>query len=175
MGEKLSLEAIVFWLQNTPGSIALRESIWAYPAVATLHVLAVAIFTGTIFLFDFRLLGLATKETAIPELWRRIRATILYAFCLAFASGAFLFFANPVRNYHSLWFRLKLLWLLIAALNSFAFHKGSTFSHRRLAALISILAWVLVVICGRLIAYNWFDCDRIEAYPWLLWLSGCGN
>jgi hypothetical protein len=33
-------------------------------------------------------------------------------------------------------------------------------------------AWACVIVFGRLIAYNWFDCDNIES-PFMSELTGC--
>jgi hypothetical protein len=31
---------------------------------------------------------------------------------------------------------------------------------KRLAGALSLALWASIVIAGRMIAYNWFDCDR---------------
>jgi hypothetical protein len=32
---------------------------------------------------------------------------------------------------------------------------------------------VLIVVFGRMIAYNWFDCDIQPQPGWVNWASGC--
>ena len=41
----------------------------------------------------------------------------------------------------------------------------------RVAGAVSLAAWTLVVVTGRLIAYNWFDCDIQPG--WVNWMAGC--
>jgi hypothetical protein len=43
----------------------------------------------------------------------------------------------------------------------------------KVAGAVSITAWVLVVISGRMIAYNWFDCDIQPQPDWINWAAGC--
>jgi hypothetical protein len=87
-------------------------------------------------------------------------------------TGALLFYAIPVRSYQSLWFRLKVIALILAGLNAFVFHAGidrqvaewdlaSTPPRAaRRAGATSLLLWAIIVVAGRMIAYNWFDCDK---------------
>jgi hypothetical protein len=44
----------------------------------------------------------------------------------------------------------------------------------KVASVISLSVWALVIVCGRLIAYNWADCD-VATSPLVLHLSGCPN
>jgi len=89
-----------------------------------------------------------------------------------------------VRNTQSVWFRVKMLLLLGAAVNAFLFHKNLQKSegnwatqikapkNLQLGATLSLAFWILIVICGRLIAYDWFDCEYTE--PGIAqFLSGC--
>ena len=43
----------------------------------------------------------------------------------------------------------------------------------RVAGAVSLTAWTLVVVTGRLIAYNWFDCDIQPQPAWVNWMAGC--
>jgi hypothetical protein len=84
-------------------------------------------------------------------------------------SGALLFYAIPVKTYLNVFFRLKVAFLLMAGLNVAVFQ--ATASRRmarwdldlrpppgaRVAGGLSLALWALIVVCGRMIAYNWFD------------------
>ncbi len=45
-------------------------------------------------------------------------------FVVMVITGALLFYAIPVRSYQSLWFRIKVIALILAGLNAFVFHAG---------------------------------------------------
>ena len=42
-----------------------------------------------------------------------------------------------------------------------------------LKAAASLVLWSGVIISGRMIAYNWFDCDRQPQPEWVNWAAGC--
>ena len=75
--------------------------------------------------------------------------------------------------------------LILAGLNVWWFHART---HRevldwdldpvppraiRIAGGMSIFVWVFIVISGRMIAYNWFDCDIQPQSDFINWASGC--
>jgi hypothetical protein len=37
----------------------------------------------------------------------------------------------------------------------------------RVAGALSLALWTCIVVSGRMIAYNWFDCDR-QPQPWVI-------
>jgi hypothetical protein len=173
------------WLAATPWSVALRESLYVWPFVESTHVLSLGLFVGTTAMLDLRLLGLGFKRVPVSELTGRLLPWTRVGFAVMLTTGLLLFFATPVRYYQSIFFRIKVVLLILAGLNVWRFHSRV---HRRVAqwdldpvappaarvaAVVSLLAWAGVVIAGRLIAYNWFDCD-IQPQPEIInWLAGC--
>jgi hypothetical protein len=43
----------------------------------------------------------------------------------------------------------------------------------RRAGGISLVLWIAIVFCGRMIAYNWFDCDRQPQAAIVNFLTSC--
>jgi hypothetical protein len=160
------------WLANTPGSIALHESRWGYSIVESIHVLSLCLFLGMAVMLDLRLLGVTMRRTAVSEVMEHLLPWTVAGFVLMVLSGALLFYAIPVRTFENIFFRLKMLLLISAGLNVWVFH--STVYRKvaewdahpvpprraRVAAALSLALWAGIVIAGRMIAYNWFDCDR---------------
>ena len=159
------------WLEATPGSIALHESIWVYPIVESLHVLSLAVFLGLTVVMDLRLLGASLRGSPVSEVIKRLMPWIIAGFVVIMGTGALLFYADPVKTYQNLFFRLKLLFLVVAGLNAGLFHLMAARTlpgwdldpkppaRARLAAALSLALWAAIVICGRMMAYNWFDKD----------------
>jgi hypothetical protein len=154
------------WLGATPWSVALRESLYVYPLVETVHVLALCLFLGFALLLDLRLLGLALRPAPVTGIMRRVMPWTWAGFVLMLASGLLLFYSDPVKFYGNVYFRLKLATLIAAGLNGWIFHvtvyRGvSTWDRApitprraRLAGVLSLVLWSAVVILGRLIAYE---------------------
>jgi hypothetical protein len=168
----MSLLPFVQWMAETPGSIALHESLYMYPLVESTHVLTLCVFLGLAIMFDLRLLGLTLTSVPITEFKRRTAPWMVAGFVVMVITGALLFYAIPVRSYQSLWFRLKTIALMLAGLNAFVFHSGidrrvaewdlarTPPPAARRAGAASLVLWAIIVVAGRMIAYNWFDCDK---------------
>lgn len=182
----MGLSTFAAWLAQTEGSIALHESLYLYPIVETIHVMAIALFGGTIAMVDLRLLGRAYTGTPVSEMTRRMLPWTVAGFIVLVLTGLLLFYAIPVRTYHSLWFRLKVLLMLVAAVNVWWLHQRINRDRARwdthpkppraarVAAAISLCAWIGVIVAGRMIAYNWADCDRPQP-AWVRVLAECGS
>ncbi len=99
-------------------------------------------------------------------------------------TGLLLFYANAVHETQGIWFRLKLVFLVLAGINALLFRnimKGAISSwdsdpippkRIRVGAGLSVLLWTIVIIMGRLMAYDWFDCTTPQG-PFINWAVGC--
>ncbi|HYA18379.1 MAG TPA: DUF6644 family protein [Bryobacteraceae bacterium] len=165
----MSLYGIAQWLEHTEWSLALHESIWAYPIIESVHVLCLCLFLGMALALDLRLLGVAFRGVDAGELFDRLMPFTVTGFILMVVTGTLLFFGIPVRTYVNIFFRLKMLFLILSGINVWYFHSGI---HRnvgewgrdanppakaKMVGAVSIVLWALIVIAGRMIAYNWFD------------------
>ena len=181
----MSLLAFCEWLASTNGSIALHESLYMYPIVESTHVLALCLFVGLAVILDLRLLGLILRDAPVTDFVDHLLPWTIAGFAVMIVTGVLLFYAIPVRTYQSIFFRAKVLMLLGAGLNIWIFHSGiyrrvaewnllgRTPSPARRAALISLVLWAGVIVAGRMIAYNWFDCD-LQPQPAIVnWAAGC--
>ena len=173
------------WLGETPWSIALHESLYVWPLVESTHVLTLAIFAGTAVMLDLRLLGLAMTHVPASEFTRRLLPWTRRGFAVMVITGLLLFYATPLTYYHSLFFRIKVALLILAAANIWYFHARThegiaawdlterTPRAARVAAIVSLVAWGGVIVAGRLVAYNWFECD-LQPQPAIVnRLAGC--
>lgn len=181
----MSLLPFCEWLSKTPWSVALHESLWAYPLVESTHVWSLALFFGFTVLMDLRLLGLSMRSVPASEVVHRLRPWMIAGFCLMVVTGLLLFYAIPVRTYHSVFFRLKVILIALAGVNVFLFQ--SIVWRRvtdwdsdpvppkaaRLAGALSLVLWTSTLFAGRMIAYNWFDCDRQPQPAVVNWAAGC--
>lgn len=173
------------WLASTHYSIALHESLYMYPLVESIHVLTLCIFVGFAVLFDLRLLNKVLTRVPVSEVSRRLLPWTTFGFVIMVISGAALFYAIPVRTYNSVWFRFKVVFLILAGINVWIFNTGVytriaewdlaaiTPKAARRAAVASLILWALIVVFGRMIAYNWFDCDIQPQSAFVNFVAGC--
>jgi hypothetical protein len=180
----MSLLPFCQWLANTPGSIALHESLFMYPLTESVHVLTLCLFVGITLMLDLRLTGLALRNIPVIEVVSRLRPLMFVGFFIMVVSGVLLFYAIPVRSYQNIFFRVKAVFLVLAGLNALAFERGIFRTvdrwardarppkRARMAGAASLLLWAGVIVTGRMIAYNWFDCDKPQP-RWVQIATGC--
>jgi len=180
------MSSFTAWLAETPWSIALHESLYAYTLIESAHVIGITLFVGTIAMVDLRLLGLAWRDVPVSQMNARILPWTIAGFVLMFVTGLLLFYAIPIRTWHSLWFRTKMVLLIVAAINIWFFHRRVERDRAawdtairlpltaRLSAAISLVVWLSVIVMGRMIAYNWFDCDKPQS-AFVYTVAGCST
>lgn len=173
------------WLASTSWSIALHESLYMYPLIESTHVLTLGLFVGLAVMLDLRLLGLAMRRVPVSEVAARLLPWTKAGFVVMVITGMLLFYAIPVRSYQSVFFRVKVAMLLLAGLNVWLFHARVgrriadwdlapvTPPAARAAAIVSLVLWAGIVVAGRMIAYNWFDCDIQPQSDFINWAAGC--
>ena len=179
-----SVEKFVTWLGDTASSVALHESLYMYPIIESIHVIAITLFVGTVAMVDLRLLGLSFRDVPVSTMTSRVLPWTVAGFVVMIVTGLLLFYAIPVRTFHSVWFRTKMIFLLVAFINIWFFHRHvrrdqAKWDTRavpplgsRISGVISLTVWLMVIVMGRLIAYNWFDCDRPQTH-FVAWYAGC--
>jgi hypothetical protein len=156
-----------------------------YPLVESAHVLTLMLFVGLASVFDLRLLGLVMKRVPVREAADRLLPWTIGGFVVMVITGLLLFYAIPVRSFQSVWFRVKVIMLILAGLNVFIFHTRIYRSvdawglddrpprAARVAAATSLILWAGIIVAGRMIAYNWFDCDLQPQSAFINWAAGC--
>ena len=173
------------WLAGTRWSIDLHESQYMWPFLESVHVLCLTLFVGTAIMLDLRLLGVAMTRVPASEFTRRLLPWTRGGFAVMVITGGLLFTATPVTYYQSLFFRIKVIMLIVAGLNVAIFHARTERRisewdldptpprAARVAAIVSLIAWSAVVVAGRLVAYNWFACDLQPQSAFVNWAAGC--
>lgn len=143
---------------------ALRSSLWLFPAVETLHILGFALLVGAIVAFDLRLLT-AERDVDIEAWVRRLVPVAATGLALAMAMGALLFTSEATAFARNPLFLTKMALLVLALANVAWFHLGPLRLRRivgpslgipslmRVSAALSLVGWLAILACGRLIAY----------------------
>ena len=147
---------------------AMRQWLWLYPSVEIVHIVGIGLLFGSIVVFDLRLLGLA-RDIPVKRLARHVLPWSAGSFLLIVPSGLLMFTAHATEFIDSEVFVIKMLLIMAAGVNAALFH---TITFRtadvwdseemrklppppsaRLAGALSLLLWISVIACGRLLAY----------------------
>ncbi len=161
-----AIRTLLEQIKDLPLSQAMRESVWLFPTIETMHVLCITLVVGSIAVVDLRLLGVTSKRKPLTELTREILPWTWGLFVMAAISGALMFTAKPVAYFDNVPFRLKMLCLVLAGLNMAAFHLFTyrsvqhwdqdkpTLAGAKIAGLLSLVFWIGVVTFGRWIGFT---------------------
>lgn len=147
---------------------AMRQWLWLYPSVEIVHIVGIALLFGSIAVLDLRLLGLS-RDLPARRLARHVLPWTAASFLLIVPSGLAMFVAHATEFIQSEVFVLKMCLILAAGLNAALFHAITLRTadvwdakemrglppppSARLAAAASLLLWIAVIACGRLLAY----------------------
>lgn len=137
----------------------LKASFVAYPVVNAVHIAAIGALLTSVTLLDLRILGAfgSLPERPFVILLRRLA---LMAFCLAVLSGLVLFSVRASHYAGMLVFLGKMGLIALAGANFALFAAVESgrqpqrrSSLRRLLAVMSIVIWSAVLLCGRFIGF----------------------
>jgi hypothetical protein len=140
----------------------IRESntIWAYPAILTLHTVGLGLLVGASWLLDLRILGL---WPAIPLSELAVSFRVMWiGFWINAVSGALLFAADATTKGSTRLFAAKLA-LVVVGVAAILLIKRSVYGRglaaaasngtARALAAMSIVVWVAAIAAGRFMAY----------------------
>jgi hypothetical protein len=158
-----------------------------YLIVLTVHVLTLTVFVGTALMLDLRLLGVTMMRVPASEVIARLLPWTTAGFLVMMTSGALLFYAAPMLRYQNIFFRLKMVALVLASLNVWLF-RSTVYQEiaewdldrvpprrARVAGAVSLALWAILITLGRMIPYQlyWFDCSTQPHSALVNALSGC--
>jgi len=158
----MSVLSFFTWCENTWLGEAIRDSRWLFPAIESVHLLGLAVIGGAVLVMNLRLLGFGMKRQPAAQLWRDTQPWLVGSLTVMLISGMLLFTSEATKLYYHGAFWVKMISLLLAMLFTFTVMRKVTLADPgrvrplwgRAAALISILLWSTVGICGRWIGFS---------------------
>ena len=162
----MSLFALAHAVQVSNIGTAIRESLWLFSILIITHVLALMVAGGTVFYFDLRLLGVGLKRAPVSEVAAQLLPWTWGGFAVMFVTGGLLVWSEAERLYGNVFFRMKVVFLLLAGLNVLLFHtivfrRVATWDRApvaplqaRLAGGVSLALWFGMIAAGRAIGYS---------------------
>jgi hypothetical protein len=156
---------ICAWLEQSAVGTSVRDSLWLFPIIETVHIFGIILLVAGTSILDLRLMGLTFREEPVSKLARRFLPWAWAGFLIQVITGVLLFSSEATKMYINLGFQIKMLLIVVAGVNAFVFHAIAYQSvgkwendpvaplSARAAGLISILLWFGIVAAGRWIAY----------------------
>jgi len=151
------------WLDDSPLSHYVAETLWVYPTLETTHTIGMALLIGSLGLIDLRVLGFKPELPLLET--QRLLPLAWLGFTLNAFSGTLLFVSDAVKFSHSYTFGIKIALIILGGINA-ALLGRSVFRTSAGAASLepttgarwiagtSLVFWFGAIICGRLVAYT---------------------
>jgi len=161
----LDAPAFCKWLEETYVGGSIRQSLWLFPAIETVHLIGMALLVATITVVDLRLLGWTRRSERMSEVAGRLLPWAWVGFAVQVITGVLLFSSEAVKVYGNPAFRLKLVLIFLAALHALLFRwtvyrnvaswdeSSATPLSARISGCISMLLWAGIVTAGRFIGF----------------------
>ncbi len=149
------------WCEATWLGTAVRDSVWAFPVIESVHLLGLSLLGGSLLIVDLRMLGLGLTRQRIDDLARAARPWLFAALAVMLATGLLLFLSEAVKCYYNTSFRVKMFTLPVALVYTLAVRERvargvtlDTSMKSRLVGALSIALWLIVAAAGRWIGYS---------------------
>jgi len=155
------------WLSATGASVFIKtHAFYLIPIIQSVHILAIGIVFGSVFAICLRVLGLAAADQTMRQVNRRFVPWMHAALWVLAATGTLLIISEPTRELlaFSFWLKMTLLAIGVAVAVVFTL---TVRAHEdqwdealikrapvRAMAVVTLLVWAGVIVCGRLIAYD---------------------
>jgi hypothetical protein len=162
----MDIDAILKWFEGTAVATRIREGLYLFPMLESIHVIGLALVFGTILVIDLRLLGKASAERPFKFMSADILKWTWVAFAITAITGSLMFTTNAGVYYHNFYFQTKMVLLALAGINMFAFEltAGRTLHTwdkapsappmGRFVGVMSIVLWIAIIVTGRFIGFT---------------------
>jgi hypothetical protein len=149
------------WFEASALGTVVRQSLWLFPVIECIHLLALALLGGTELAVDMRLLGFGLRSQPGSELARKLQPWMAGALATSIATGVPMMLSEAIKCYHSPPFWYKMYFLAAATVFTFTVRRKVAHAEPgtiapiavRLTALVSLGLWFGVGFSGRWIAF----------------------
>jgi hypothetical protein len=155
----MTLLPLFQWFEATELGRTIQSSLFLFPVIESVHLVAFAVLGGTVLLVNLRLLGMAFRSEPVARLAEAAQPWRRGAIFFAIATGSLLFLSEPIKLYYSNPFWVKIVCLALALGFDFAVRRpmlrtgGDGFA-AKLGGLVSLCLWAGVAWGGRWIGFT---------------------
>lgn len=155
-----SFQPFFDWCGRTWLGTTVRDTIWAFPLIETIHLLALAILLGSVLIVNLRVFGLGRQYySSAAQLARQLEPWMLASIGVLIATGIPMFLSEPMKCYESYSFPIKIILIVLGIASQFTIQRRwviadtASAGSAKIAACVSILIWTGVGLAGKGIPY----------------------
>ena len=145
--------------ENSSLGTAIKESLWLFPAIEAIHLLALALLGGALLMLDLRLLGSGLVLQSTSQVERIARPWLLSALATMIVTGVLIGISEALKLYDKPAFWVKMVALLAAVTFTFGvkLHQAQrdvSGWRAKLLGGVSLSLWLTVALAGRWIGFS---------------------
>jgi hypothetical protein len=177
----LTIQEFAAAIQATSLSTSLKTATWVIPTMQSIHIIMVGVVFVSILAVALRVLGRFRVDEPLAKVWNRFAPFLWVGVALMAITGTLLTIAEPVREFMTLSFRLKLVLLAVCLTSAAMFGRSVQHAARnpaavvgpapaptgtRVAAVVTLALWLFIIFLGRAIAYDndvWGDWSPMKS------------
>jgi uncharacterized membrane protein len=156
------VRAFAEWLSETPPSVAIQTTLWFIRLLQATHLIAAGVVSVSGLMIALRALGWQRADEPFDAVWKRFAPWLAVGLAVMLATGAAQTLGDPVREFTSTSYWVKLALVLSCAVGTLSLARAArraspsaSFSiAAKLSAAALIFCWVAIVLLGRMIAYD---------------------
>jgi hypothetical protein len=138
---------------------AIKQSLWLFPAIESVHLAALAILGGALLMLDLRLLGVGLTLKSVSSVERDARPWLIGALMTMIATGTLIGVSEALKLYDRDAFWVKMAALAAAIVFTFVIklpmaHRDVSGVTAKVLGIVSIALWLTVAIAGRWIGFS---------------------
>jgi len=147
------------WAGNTWLGTTVRDTVWAFPLIETIHLLALAVLLGSVLIVNLRVFGLGKQYSPASQMARQLEPWMLWSIVVLIASGIPMAFSEPMKCFESYSFPIKMSFMLVGIASQLTIQRRWVMAgdpdagKAKLAAILSITIWTVVGAAGKGIPY----------------------
>src|SRR6266481_1774749 len=93
------ISVICHWLEQTSVGTAIREALWLFPVIETIHIFGIILLVGGTSILDLRLMGLTFREEPVTKLAKRFLPWAWAGFIIQVTTGLFMLAGEATKMY----------------------------------------------------------------------------
>lgn len=155
----MSLYAQFAAVEASPLGSTIKESLWLFPAIEALHLLALALLGGALLMLNLRFLGVGLSAQPVSEVERNARPWLVAALATMIVTGLLIGTSEALKLYDKPAFWVKMAALLAALVFTFVIQlpnarRDVSGLAAKSLAIISLGLWLTVALAGRWIGFS---------------------
>jgi len=161
------------WLQSTSVSVTIQSVKWVIPLLQSIHILMIGVVFVSSLMIALRVLGRMRADEPFEAVWQRFAPWMWIGLAVMTVTGLTLVVGEPVREFTTLSFWLKMTLVAIVVTSPALFGRSMRqvaaaappaadvpaaqveFSAAaKTGAIVLVVIWLAIIFLGRAIAYD---------------------